>query len=272
MDGIPPFLPRHLLSRQQHAIVGLCRQRPALDLNVWAVLIGQVLLAYQAEVPVSPCPGLFPAELMVVRDLHDSTVCVHIISPEEVKGTVDSKNRCPRLVVLEPGQVLAFVDGPGKEFDSVMVCSESHRIYETRAGSVGEGGAVPEVVWAYRIRGIKDANSLVQVGLTRMQSDPHGPAGSQALFQITDFEVGRAIWISTDECINRRDNRYSVYLWASVPLNATTDKSAAHRYHTRFDNVIDVKHFLTFGLVENRVETAAQLGQTGDFKVFIFKK
>ncbi|MBA7662150.1 hypothetical protein ES703_70176 [subsurface metagenome] len=127
---------------------------------------------------------------MVVCHLHNSTVRIHVVSPKKVERTVNGKNRCPGLIVLEPGHVLAFVNRPGEEFDCVMVCSESYRIDIARTRSVRKSGTVPEVVGAYRIDRIKNANLLVQIGLSRMQSHPYRPSGPLALFQITDFEVG----------------------------------------------------------------------------------
>ena len=249
VHGIPPLLPGDLVARIEHAVIGLRRKRSALHFDVGTVVIRQVLLAHQPEVPGAPRPGFLAGQHVMIGNLNATAVQIDMVRAEEIVFAAHGEHGGVDLVVLQPRQVLAFVDRPAEELAPVVIRSQRHRIDEPRAGQIGLGSAVPEIVRMHAVRRIVEPNLLIQVLAPGMQRDAHGPASAEDLFDVVDFEEGRAVAVVPDDRVHGGDNRHRVDLRAGVPLHATADERAAHRDHPRLDHVVPVKDFGLLRLV-----------------------
>ncbi len=208
----------------------------------------------------------------MVAHLDDAAVRIHLVGAEEVEDAVVGEDRGVDRIVLQPGEVLAFVDRPVEELARVVIGAQRHRVDESRAGAIGKGRAIPEVVGMHPVGEVGNAYLLVEVGLARMQGDADGPLRAEDLLDVVDFEEGGAVGVLARDYIDRRNDGDGVALRTAIPFHSAADPRAAHGDHAGFDDLVGVKHLLVRGLVENGVQSPAQFWEAGDFEILVFQK
>ena len=253
-------------------VVGLGGERPALDFDVGAVLVGERALVHRAVVPLPPGPALLARKFPVVGGLDDAAVGSGVVGPEEIRHRAVGEDRSGFRVVRQAGEVHAVVLRPAVIGRAEVVGGQGHRVDEPGAGPLREGGVVPEVVGMRERRRVEEANGLVQAGDARTEREAHLPAGAEGLLHLADDQGGGTVRVLDPGHIHRRVTADGVSLRAAVPLDAAGDPGAPERDEAGADDPVVVEHLLVPALVEHPLDAPADLRQAGDLQVFVLQE
>ncbi len=271
-DRRPLLAPEDLLARVHPRVVGLGGQRPALDLDVGAVLVGQRPLVHHSVVALSPGPALLAGKLPVVGGLHDSSVVPGVVGPEEVVDRAVGEDGSRLGIVGEAGHVHPVVLREAVEGGAEVIGGERHRVDEARAVPLREGGVVPEVVGVGEIGRVENADLLVEPRHPRPERQANLPAGPEGLLHLADHQGCRTVLVLNAGDVDGGVAGDGVSLGSPVPLDPARDPGAAKRDQAGADDPVVVEHLLVLALVEDPLDASPDLREAGDLEVLVLEE
>ena len=258
-------------------------EHPGHQLNVGAVLVGEVPVPAFAKVAAAPGPLLFPRGDVVVRHVEQPGLAALVVVADEVVVRVGRHVRGGHLDVLVPGDVhpggvvelVVFPrgDGEGGNRPAAVV---HHRVYVRREHGVGvlvhrHGGVGPPQEGLGQVRRVVQPPLYLNVGLPRVQGDGRGALGAVHPVCLPHKHRAGAVLPPLQGVVHRGEGGGPVVL-GPVELNAPGHPGAAQPHQGGLYHVVVVDKVVAVCLVQRPLDAPPQLGQHHHLQVLVLQK
>src|SRR5680860_599274 len=121
-------------------------------------------------------------------------------------------------------------------------------------------------------QGIRIAYAVIDldIGAPRAQGHAHYPAQAHSPLGLTDPDRGTAIIVFYSSIVTGKHCCGPMVMW-KAPFNTPRYPRPERADKIRFDNTVDVEHFVPVGLVHRRKQTPAESRQYLDLDIFVFQ-
>ena len=242
------------------------------QLDVGAVLVGQIAVPGLAEVAAAPGPLLLAGGDVVIGDVQDARAHAVIVAADEVVIAVRAHVARGHGDVPVAGDVHARAvvvlvidargDGEGGDVALAVVIDGAHVRREDGLRIVvdGHSGVGPPQERLRQARAVVELSLDFDVGAVGIDGEGHLALGAVHLIDLGELDRAAAVLILRDAPVGRRVGRRAVML-RPVELDAAGDPRADQAHQRRLDDLVVVDEVIAVGLVVGALDAAAQLGQ-----------
>ena len=265
--------------REIRLVVGVTARH---DLQIGAVLVGEVAVPHVAELPAAPSEKFLAHRNIVVRHMDGAAMTAVVVAAHEVVIGIQDEERRRRGNVLEPGDVgavaepgarkLAFHDREGRHGVLIMIGDvvDIRRELELVVFVCGNSQVRPPVERLHGVRGVVKTRAHGHIGFVRPDGDAHHALHTEQRFIFAHPGRFGAVLPLFDPAVHRHVRCGAVML-RPVELDTAGYPGAGQADERRLDHLVFVDEMVVRLLVVALVDAAAELRQDDDADVIILE-